>query len=78
MFFINERKFPDSVLSISVKKKNKKKHVILEHILIIHKVNHKYIDKGTLPFIFNTVRTGNSGQKHVKQTIQNFKVFMFV
>lgn len=60
------------------KNKNKKKHVILEHILIIHKVNHKYIDKGTLPFIFNTVRTGNSGQKHVKQTIQNFKVFMFV
>ena len=72
MFFINERKFPDSVLSISVKnktKQNKTKHVILEHVLVIHKVNHKYIDKGTLPFIFNPVRTGNSGQKQVKQTI---------
>lgn len=71
MFFINERKFPDSVLSISVKNKTKQNKTCDTgaHVLIIHKVNHKYIDKGTLPFIFNPVRTGNSGQKQVKQTI---------
>lgn len=49
--------------------KKKKKSDTGAYVLIIHKVNHKYIDKVTLPFIFNTVRTGNSGQKQVKQTM---------
>lgn len=46
MFFINERKSPDSVLSML----SKKACDTGPHALMIHKVNHKCIDKGTLPF----------------------------
>ena len=47
--------------SLSKKQKQKqkqkqKKRDTGAHVLIIHKVNHKYIDKVTLPFIFNIAR----------------------